>query len=253
MTRGRVGVNLLRRRFGNLKVFEKLEERTKQGQVRWKCLCDCGKTTVATTPDLQYERKKSCRKCNAIEIGQRFSSLTVISQSISQRSERDRRPMWNCRCDCGSRVTVADNNLKSGNTKSCGCTKQDAINKAKKKYMLERHGVYISSHDPWYIRGAIVWQRIKNEKIKTDFKSIAEIAVYIKSIAPERCPAFGIKLVCGKGKPQKASPSVDRINPSKGYVRGNIQIISYKANTMKQDANRSEFRKFCLWGLEQTA
>jgi len=29
--------------------------------------------------------------------------------------------MWLCQCDCGNEVTVSGNNLRSGNTKSCGC------------------------------------------------------------------------------------------------------------------------------------
>ena len=48
------------------------------------------------------------------------------------------------------------------------------------------------------------------------------------------CPALGIPLVFG-GKLSRNSPSIDRIIPCKGYVRGNIVIISHKANSMKQD------------------
>ena len=49
--------------------------------------------------------------------GQRFSRLEVISRA----ENHGRRTMWNCRCDCGNEVVVRAENLRSGNSKSCGC------------------------------------------------------------------------------------------------------------------------------------
>jgi hypothetical protein len=43
------------------------------------------------------------------------------------------------------------------------------------------------------------------------------------------------------------SPSLDRINPEKGYVRGNIAIISYRANRMKADGTADEHRLIAEW------
>lgn len=64
------------------------------------------------------------------------------------------------------------------------------------------------------------------------------------------CPVFGIELKRSQGKGyghQPNSPSVDRIVPELGYVKGNIQIMSMKANTMKQDATPEELLMFADW------
>ncbi len=245
------GVNLIGRRFGHLKVLSKNAKRNDQGRVLWKCLCDCGKSKVLTTPVLTYGRTTSCRQCNEVETGQRFFSLTVTGKS-RLRSATGRR-LWNCTCDCGTAIRVADNNLKSGNTKSCGCNKLDAINESRKQKMLDNYGVHLSSKDIWYTRSAAAFMRIKREKAKTDFNSIVELAMYLKSIAPRKCPVFGRVLSAGDGSPHAWSPSVDRIVPSKGYVRGNIQVISNKANTMKQNATPTQLKQFAQWALKEMA
>lgn len=68
---------------------------------------------------------------------------------------------------------------------------------------------------------------------------------------PEFCPILGIKLVVSEGRgPGFNSASLDRIDPIKGYVPGNIQVVSSRANTMKNDANVSELHKFAAWVIK---
>ena len=68
---------------------------------------------------------------------------------------------------------------------------------------------------------------------------------------PEFCPVFGFKLKRYSGKAGPDSPSVDKIIPSLGYVKGNIQIISLKANMMKHDASKEDLERFAKWVLRQ--
>lgn len=67
---------------------------------------------------------------------------------------------------------------------------------------------------------------------------------------PGICPVTGITMERGPVKEFKTSPSVDRIIPSLGYIKGNVQIISNKANTMKSDATPEELRMFAKWVLK---
>ena len=62
-------------------------------------------------------------------------------------------------------------------------------------------------------------------------------------IIPKRCPLLGIPLEVGNGKMHRASPSLDRLFPELGYVKGNVRVISYKANSMKQDATAKELKR----------
>lgn len=59
---------------------------------------------------------------------------------------------------------------------------------------------------------------------------------------PNVCPILGIELRISEGCPDAQSPSVDRINPNLGYVRGNIEIISHRANTIKSNATLQELK-----------
>ena len=59
---------------------------------------------------------------------------------------------------------------------------------------------------------------------------------------PEYCPVLGIKLEVGIGKRQWSSPSIDRIDNTKGYIVGNVMIISLRANALKNDASIDEIR-----------
>ena len=61
-------------------------------------------------------------------------------------------------------------------------------------------------------------------------------------IIPDYCPILGIKLIAGKGKRSGNSPSIDRIIPEKGYTKGNIIIISWRANRIKCDATFIELK-----------
>lgn len=55
---------------------------------------------------------------------------------------------------------------------------------------------------------------------------------------PEVCPVLGITLVKGgDGKALPTSPSLDRIIPAKGYVPGNVRVISMRANSIKNNGS----------------
>ncbi len=68
---------------------------------------------------------------------------------------------------------------------------------------------------------------------------------------PTHCPILGIELTpkIGAGGGQN-SPSLDRIDSSKGYTKDNIQVVSSLANRMKNDANKDQLIHFANWILK---
>lgn len=59
-------------------------------------------------------------------------------------------------------------------------------------------------------------------------------------VIPSVCPVLGIPLSSSGEK--KNHPSLDRINNAKGYVKGNVAVISHRANLLKSDATIPELR-----------
>lgn len=60
---------------------------------------------------------------------------------------------------------------------------------------------------------------------------------------PEFCPVLGMRLVIGLGveyRTEPNAPSVDRFDNAKGYVKGNVRVISNRANMLKKDATLQE-------------
>jgi len=52
---------------------------------------------------------------------------------------------------------------------------------------------------------------------------------------PEKCPVLQIPLFFTRGSKTPNTPSVDRFKPEDGYVRGNVLVISWRANRLKMD------------------
>lgn len=74
-------------------------------------------------------------------------------------------------------------------------------------------------------------------------------------VVPERCPVLGVPLVVNRGTCGPDSPTLDRIDPAKGYVPGNVLVVSLRANTIKNNATPHELLRVAsfyapLYGLK---
>lgn len=60
---------------------------------------------------------------------------------------------------------------------------------------------------------------------------------------PSHCPVLGIPLSFGEGARHEGSPTLDRIRSSQGYEPGNVIVVSFRANRIKNDGTPEEHRR----------
>ncbi len=68
--------------------------------------------------------------------------------------------------------------------------------------------------------------------------------VYTDIVIPETCPYLGIPLIRAVRNRSDNSPTLDKIIPERGYVRGNVIVVSNRANRAKSNLTPAE-----LWML----
>ena len=161
-------------------------------------------------------------------VGLRFGKLVVLSR---HGTDHQGQPKWKCKCDCGSRAVVRGNLLRHGHTRSCGCLHRETLVKRNTKHGMAPRGARVPEYSMYLSAGRRARERGMEFNIE-----LSDIVI------PEKCPVLGIPLRKGLKVHANDSPSLDRVNSAKGYVKGNVCVISYRANTIKQDATSDELR-----------
>lgn len=92
--------------------------------------------------------------------GQKFGRLTVLGRAGKHACGVI---TWLCQCDCGEETTATAQNLKTGNTMSCGCVYRDMIEQKKGKIFSDptTHGM---SNSPEWVSYRAMIARCYNEK-----------------------------------------------------------------------------------------
>jgi hypothetical protein len=108
-------------------------------------------------------------------------------------------------------------------------------------------------HHQWYLKNKdkVLTQTRASKKKLRDTNPLKHLVIYRRGQAklkgvefniteedlfiPDVCPILGIPIFFTEGKRTKNTPSIDRIDNSKGYIPGNVRIISLRANTLKSE------------------
>jgi len=125
-----------------------------------------------------------------------------------------------------------NNNLNKENIKKWRKLNKDKLKDYATKYLNKNREKYM----------------LQNSKRRANRKGIPFSLALGDIVIPEYCPILGIKLEFGGSV--DTSPSIDRIDNSKGYHKDNIHVISGRANAIKRDATIEELVKITNYLLE---
>ena len=94
----------------------------------WLCKCKCGNTTTVSSTNLT--KTNATQSCGCLRhrpsptlinlTNKIFGKLTVLKRDVSHKCKKTK---WICQCECGNIVSVSTSDLRSGKTRSCGCSK----------------------------------------------------------------------------------------------------------------------------------
>jgi hypothetical protein len=110
------------------------------------------------------------------------------------------------------------------------------------------------SYEKKYARNNPESKMLRSAKARAKEKNLEFSIMRADIVIPVNCPVFGFLLepgetIHGRGGGRPNSPSLDRIDNSKGYVPGNVRVISHMANMLKGACDAKQLRQFAEWIL----
>ena len=157
-------------------------------------------------------------------VGQSYGDLTVVS---SAGKNKHGHYMWNCSCVCGGFRVASGHQLRDKRVISC---RSCALRR-----IAEFHKTHGKTRSPEYAMLMRAKSRAVRNGVEFDL-TLDDVVI------PVLCPVFGTPLALGTVKENDNSPSLDRVNNKRGYVRGNVWVISKKANMIKNNGTLSELK-----------
>lgn len=93
-------------------------------------------------------------------------------------------------------------------------------------------------------RNNIITRLMMNSKSRAKKTGIEHTITYDDIQIPDKCPLLNVKFIIGKKGDYQYTPTIDRIDSTKGYIPGNVQVICMLANKMKNNATKEECLTF---------
>jgi hypothetical protein len=212
--------------------------------------------------------------------GQTFGDLTAVRRIGSDDAGNS---IWEWRCVCGNLPKIKSHPVKRGHNLSCGCRLKRVSHNFKlenawsedrtarcanckdtkshkdfnktyrgkprtafprawcaecdRKAHTNRYRSTPEKKLAWAFRTITSKCRIQNIPFNLEFQDFLPI--------PTTCPALGTPMNYDNGR--DSQPTFDRLKPELGYVKGNVVLISHRANRMKGDATWTELESLTNW------
>lgn len=227
--------------YGDLTVVSVLQKTTTE--TTWNCQCICGTFAVYRGSTLTNGGYQRCRNCwiHSIRedpkdlIGKTFG-LFAVEDYLGREHSQAKQHMWLCKCECGKYSRVRQSRLLNGEATGCkGCSRAT--------HPHDKRGT-----NEYFL---FVDAKSRAKKYNMEFTiSLEDIVI------PDLCPALGIPLErkikrpIGITKEEKQqgikyrlndnSASLDRIDSTKDYIKGNVWVVSARANRIKNNSTPGE-------------
>lgn len=236
--------DLTNRRFDRLLVIG-IYDRSKSGQIRWKCRCDCGNIIPVFKHTLLRDNG-TIKSCGCVytdelkkEIGKRKDHLEIIG--VKQYGRKGRVVV---RCDCGTIKEMTLSRFNNPNVHSCGCAGvpkgSESPNFQHGMSRTRIYGVYRNMYNRCYNENDISYPNYGAKGITICPKWLGEDGI---ENFTEWAYANGYDENAERGE-----CTVDRIETDKGYYPNNCRLVSMQI----QNNNKGNNRYFEIDGVTKT-
>jgi hypothetical protein len=174
-------------------------------------------------------REKSSRKHapNFRDLAGRVFGQLRVSRQAGRTKQRT--VLWHYRCKCGQRVVVRSNHLRSGQTKSCGCLRLEALRQSK-----ITHGQAAGNQSPEYRAYCNAKTRCTNPRCH-NFNNYGGRGIEFRFASFE-------DFLAAVGKRPSPRHSLDRYPDNDGhYEAGNVRWAT--ASEQRQNQRRTAVRQ----------
>jgi hypothetical protein len=177
-------------------------------------------------------KKGISKYIDAFKKGDLYGMWTIVDGDVRfAENSTIKEYVVKVKCKCGTEKVVSCRRLLNGETRGCPCSIKGENNK-----LWSGVGV---------IPGAYLYQfknSAKKRKISVEVDDSYLWKLYENQ--DKKCALSSLPISFGDYK-HKHTASLDRIDSSKGYVKGNIQWVHKDINIMKNTFSVEEFRKLC--------
>lgn len=173
--------------------------------------------------------------------GKKFHELLVLKRTEDRYYKCGQKHVtWECLCSCGNIVKITSHSLRRGLTKSCGCL-----------------GNYCNKPDQYtpFRRLLVTAKRDRGRQSRKSLAARSPVTITLEDMKKQWekqkgiCPYTGWKLILKenskRGRTTPTQASLDRVDSSRGYVKGNIQFVSLMANYAKNCFDDDFLIYFC--------